>query len=679
MRKKYSFFRLFILIIFSLIYISCSDDEIQIYESNSIETASLSVADDNSYIVVISKDPAHKNENATRVLENLQTELGIPDQAIGYKYKKVLTGFSAQLNVQKVRHLKNNPNVEMVVRDVQMEHTSFETGYQNYPTWGLDRIDQRDNLLDRVYSYNATGTGVTAYIVDSGINYSHEEFEGRARLGYDFVAELDPENTDPDQSLGEDCWGHGTHVAATVGGKTYGVAKEVDLVSVRVFGCEGLIPESRVLAAIEWITSNANRPAVINMSLGGPIRPEVEPFEIGLRNSIATGLTYITSAGNNYADACNYTPARVEEAISVGASDINNGMAWFSNYGSCVDLFAPGVKITSASNEDNISTKTFNGTSMAAPHVTGVAALYYEKNNDAPPVQVFEAIKSNTSKGMVADVPAGTNDLLYSLWEETNSISPPGPDFNLEALVYKNKNRNRAALTWIPTEDQTVKILVDGRVFDYTENDGLFFYNSGGKTPDSFQVCEVNYDNCSAIAVSQIVNDPLLLPNEDPQANFYYQVNGLQIKFNDKSLDFDGEIVAWEWSFGDGNTSTLQNPIHTYSEEGMYLVNLTVFDDRNGSDSYIDYFFVEKLPEPEPVDLELTVQTVKRRGRTTAVLSWTPSGTSENIEIYTNNEMLLSPNDGDEEINLGKGSGTGSFKVCIPESTYCSNEVIVDF
>lgn len=414
------------------------------------------------------------------------------------------------------------------------------------------------------------------------------------------------------------------------------------------------------------------------MSLGGPVIPEVEPMEDAIRNSVATGITYVVAAGNDRIDACDFSPARMDEVITVGASDIENKMAYFSNYGSCLDVFAPGFRILSASKEDDTSAVYMSGTSMASPHVAGIAALYLEANPSATPVEVTNAIMNNSTPDAITEVPEGTNNLAHSLWQEINITKP---EIGLEVLAYKEKGTTEFALTWNAAKAPLVDIIVDGRRIAETSNTGLYFYNTSGKAPDNFQVCEKGvYNSCSKIVSSLLVNDPLLLSNETPEAIFGYQSNGLEYSFVDYSRDNDGEIVSWSWDFGDGSTSTLQNPVYEYATEGTYFISLGVTDDRGGTASYQRYVKVEAIAPPQPVELQLLANVRTSRGRTYADLSWTPSGTSDFIEIYRNGSLYTTiPNDGDETLQMGKGSGFEIIKVCIPDSSYCSNEITVDY
>ncbi len=272
-----------------------------------------------------------------------------------------------------------DPRVERIEPDAIVTTTQRKKPTQSKIAWGLDRIDQRPTRLDNKYIYHFTGIGVTAYIVDTGIRYDHQEFGGRASFGYDFEQRGD----------GSDCHGHGTHVAGTVGGATYGVAKEVSLVSVRVLDCNGAGTLSGVIAGLDWIAKNAQRPAVANMSLGGA---RSESLNGAVDNLVASGVPVIVSAGNNRRDACRNSPANAPGAITVAAADDTDTRASFSSRGPCVDGFAPGVDVESAWSTNASATRRASGTSMASPHVAGMAALYLETRHSATAAAVRDAL-----------------------------------------------------------------------------------------------------------------------------------------------------------------------------------------------------------------------------------------------------------------------------------------------
>ncbi|MFD0203122.1 MULTISPECIES: S8 family serine peptidase [Saccharothrix] len=321
-------------------------------------------------------------------------------------WQHALNGFHATMSAAQARRLAADPRVAFVQADLPI---SIGAVQQNPPSWGLDRIDQRSLPLDSAYNYSTTASNVRAYIIDTGIRTTHSDFGGRATWGTNTV---DSNNTD--------CNGHGTHVAGTVGGTAHGVAKGVQLIAVKVLNCAGSGTTAGVVNGVNWVTQNAVKPAVANMSLGGGVDTALDT---AVRNSIAAGITYAVASGNSNANACNYSPARVAEALSVNASTNTDARASFSNYGTCTDLFAPGQNITSAWHTNNTSTNTISGTSMAAPHVAGAAALYLADNPAATPPTVNAAIVAAATADKITSPGTGSpNKLLF-----TGTATPGGP------------------------------------------------------------------------------------------------------------------------------------------------------------------------------------------------------------------------------------------------------------
>ncbi|MFF3290825.1 S8 family peptidase [Streptomyces sp. NPDC003023] len=328
------------------------------------------------------------------------------DGELTHVYGNSVRGFAAKMSAAQAHRLAADSRVAYVEQDATVRINTTQAN----ATWGLDRIDQRQLPLDSSYTYNTTASNVHVYVIDTGIRVSHSEFGGRAAIGTDTVG---------DGRNGNDCNGHGTHVAGTTAGSTYGVAKAASVVGVRVLDCNGSGTWSGVIAGVDWVTANAVKPAVANMSLGGGASDSVDA---AVQNSIASGVSYAIAAGNGNQggraqDACRYSPARVPEALTVGATDKTDTKSSWSNYGTCVDLFAPGVGITSAWSTGDTATNTISGTSMATPHVAGAAALYLAGHPTADPAQVSDAVSANTTTGVVQNAGNGSpNRLLYSLF-----------------------------------------------------------------------------------------------------------------------------------------------------------------------------------------------------------------------------------------------------------------------
>ncbi|WP_369216526.1 S8 family peptidase [Streptomyces flavofungini] len=340
--------------------------------------------------------------------------------SLRYTYTAALRGFAVRMSEREARELAADPSVARVEADAAAYAVDTQT---NPPSWGLDRVDQRDLPVDKNYTYGTKAGNVNAYIVDTGIRMSHRDFGGRAVSGYDFI---------DNDSNASDCQGHGTHVAGTVGGGSYGVAKGVKLVGVRVLNCQGTSGDTwaPVLAGIDWVTKNAVKPAVANMSIGGG---KTQSVNDAVAASISSGVTWVVAAGNNNADSCSYSPSSTPSAITVGATNSRDARAtgWSngqgSNYGSCLDIFAPGDSIVSSSNSGDSASQTMSGTSMASPHVAGAAALLLAANPTWSPAQVRDKLVADATSGKVTDPRTGSpNKLLYT---GGGSTPPTGKKF----------------------------------------------------------------------------------------------------------------------------------------------------------------------------------------------------------------------------------------------------------
>jgi aqualysin 1 len=353
----------------------------------------------NSYIVVLDQDPTGTaGDPGLAAAEADQVILSTLSGRVKHVYAHAISGFSAEMSEADAIALSRDPRVRFVEEDSIMEIVTTQSG----ATWGIDRIDQASRPLSGTYTYTSTGSGVNAYIIDTGIRVTHTQFGGRASVAFDAVG---------DGRNGIDCNGHGTHVSGTVGGSTYGVAKSVRLFAVRVLNCSGSGTTSGVIAGVDWVTAHHVSPSVANMSLGGGVSTSLDT---AVRNSIASGVTYAIAAGNSNTNATNSSPARVGEAITVGSSTINDARSSFSNFGSVVDIFAPGSSITSAWATSDTATNTISGTSMATPHVAGVAARFLQNNRTASAATVRNAIVNAASLNRLTGIPTGTaNRLLF--------------------------------------------------------------------------------------------------------------------------------------------------------------------------------------------------------------------------------------------------------------------------
>ncbi|WP_055492652.1 S8 family peptidase [Streptomyces sp. TP-A0356] len=349
-----------------------------------------------SYIVTLKKSAGYKAASGKG--RSLINQYG---GTVKKTFGSALNGYTANLSATEARRLAADPAVASVEQNQTVHLT--DTTQSNAP-WGLDRIDQAALPLSGTYTYpDSAGSGVTAYVIDTGVRITHQQISGRASYGYDAV--------DGD-TIASDGNGHGTHVATTIAGSTYGVAKKAKIVAVRVLDNNGSGTTAGVIAGIDWVTANHTSPAVANMSLGGSASSSLDT---AVRNSISSGVTYAVAAGNSSANASSYSPARVTQAITVGATTSSDARASYSNYGSVLDLFAPGSSITAGWNTSDTATNTISGTSMATPHVAGAAAVYLANHPSATPAQVATALVNGATSGVVTSPGSGSPNKLLRI------------------------------------------------------------------------------------------------------------------------------------------------------------------------------------------------------------------------------------------------------------------------
>ncbi|MFJ2830916.1 S8 family peptidase [Streptomyces sp. NPDC087263] len=348
-----------------------------------------------SYIITLEKTAGFKASSSEG--KGLISEYG---GTVKRTFGAALNGYSATLSAQEAARLAADP----AVATVEQNQTVHVDATQSSAPWGLDRIDQTSLPLSTTYTYPDTGgAGVTAYVIDTGVRITHTQIAGRATNGYDAVE---------GDNVAQDGNGHGTHVATTIAGSTYGVAKKANIVAVRVLDNAGSGTTAGVIAGINWVTSNHSGPSVANMSLGGGASTTLDT---AVSNSIASGVTYAIAAGNSNANASSYSPARVATAITVGATTSTDARASYSNYGSTLDIFAPGSSILAGYNTSDTATATLSGTSMATPHVAGAAAIYLASHTSATPAQVSTALVNGATSNLVTSPGTGSPNKLLKI------------------------------------------------------------------------------------------------------------------------------------------------------------------------------------------------------------------------------------------------------------------------
>ena len=493
----------------------------------------------NSYIVVFKNSVVDVDAESNDIAAKSGGKLK-------HTYKFALKGMAIDLPAALAAVLAADSRVAYVEQDQTMSISTVQSG----ATCGIDRIDQRALPLSGTYVYNADGTGVTVYIIDTGINFTHTEYAGRASKGIDEVTA---------GGSAADCNGHGSHVSGTVGGTTYGVAKNVKLVAVRVLDCNGSGSTSGVIAGIDWVTGNRVLPAAANMSLGGGFS---STLNAAVDRSTAAGVTYAIAAGNSTADACNSSPASASSSITVGATSITDAFASFSNFGSCVHINAPGVNITSSWIGSNTATNTISGTSMAAPHVAGTAALYLQVNPSATPSQVRSALTSNATTNAISGVPSGTPNLLLYAGFIAAGPQPPVANFTFScSLLACNFDASSSTAQTTATYSWTFGDATSGagKTTSHT-------YGASGSYTVTLTVTDANGTSTKSQTVA-VSNAPAA-----PVAAFTYTCNGLSCSFDASSST---GATSYSWNFGDGGTGSGVTTSHAFAAKKNYTVTLT--------------------------------------------------------------------------------------------------------
>ncbi|MGI2260573.1 S8 family serine peptidase [Shewanella sp. GXUN23E] len=366
-------------------------------------------------------------EYALRQADTLENRYGV---TAGAQFGDIINAVQVEATAKEIWRIKRDPSVKYV-ESVATTRVAPVRVSAATSSWGLDRVDQRELPLDGNYDYQHDGSGVTAYIIDTGVLNSHHEFGGRAVSGYDFY------DDDPDAT---DCHGHGTHVAGTIGGSTWGMAKNVNLVGLRVLSCGGYGSTTEVIQALNWINSNRTGPAVANISLQFSAS---QALNDAVNAAVAAGINVVVAAGNWSTDACSVSPAGASNAITVAASDRDDSRAGWSNYGSCIDIFAPGVDITSAMIGSDTNTATWSGTSMASPHVAGAVALMLAGRPHLQPVELRNELIERATKNKISNPAGSANRLLYSLEDVVCASCPPPPcsEDCPESGIFTNNNQ----------------------------------------------------------------------------------------------------------------------------------------------------------------------------------------------------------------------------------------------
>ncbi|MCC7132245.1 MAG: S8 family peptidase [Gemmatimonadales bacterium] len=510
-----------------------------------------------SYIVVYQDNTV----NASALSGSLMRQHGF---ATRFGYTSAIQGFAADLTDSQVEALRRDPRVRLVEADAPVRADATQSPA---PSWGLDRIDQANLPLDNSYTYVPTGAGVRFYGIDTGILYSHADFGGRASAGFDAVTA---------GGGAVDCDGHGTHTASTAAGTTYGVAKGMTIIGVRVLDCNGSGTTSGVIAGVDWVRANAIKPAVANMSLGGG---PSSALNTAVANAIASGVVFTVSAGNSNANACNASPASTPTALTVGSTTTTDARSSFSNFGTCVDLFAPGSSIRAAYIPSGSA--VLSGTSMAAPHVAGVAGLYLQQNPTATPAAVAAALLGNAVSGKVTSPGTGSPNLLLSMAFLNGGAPPPPPPVNQPPVASFTSSCTGLQCSFNGT-GSTDDNGVTG--YSWTFGDGT---TGTGSTPTKTYAAAGTYSVVLTVtdaggltnATTRSVTVTAPTGNQAPVAvPVVTCVPGRSCTFDGRGSTDDVRVVGYEWRNVRGNLVSRQATFSRFLDVGTLTWTLTVVD-----------------------------------------------------------------------------------------------------